>query len=86
MIPTSMRAVLLVGHGGYDKLEYVTDAPVPQPAADEVLVRVGASAINNTDINTRTVRLSQAARPGDTAASLHCRCEREPPARGCGPA
>ena len=49
-----MRAVVLRGHGGLDRLEYVTDAPVPIPDRDEVLVEVGACGMNNTDINTRT--------------------------------
>lgn len=49
-----MRAVVLTGHGGIDKLEYREDIPVPQPADDEVLVEVGACGMNNTDINTRT--------------------------------
>lgn len=48
-----MKAVLLTGHGGPEKLEYREDVPVPVPAADEVLIRVGAAAINNTDIWTR---------------------------------
>lgn len=52
-IPSTMAGVLLTGHGGLDKLEYREDLPVPTPAADEVLIRVGASAVNNTDINTR---------------------------------
>ena len=49
-----MRAVVLTGHGGLEQLEYVTDAPVPIPDRDEVLVEVGACGMNNTDINTRT--------------------------------
>jgi NADPH:quinone reductase-like Zn-dependent oxidoreductase len=53
-IPTFMPAVLLRGHGGFEQLEYRTDVPVPVPAADEVLLRIGAAAINNVDINTRT--------------------------------
>jgi NADPH:quinone reductase-like Zn-dependent oxidoreductase len=52
-IPTVMRAVLLIGHGGYDKLEILDDVPVPVPGPDDVLIRVGAAGINNTDINTR---------------------------------
>lgn len=50
---TTMRAVLLKGHGGYDQLEYREDVPVPSPNPDEVLVRVGAAAVNNTDVNMR---------------------------------
>ena len=49
-----MAAVLLTGHGGFDKLEYRGDVPVPQPKMGEVLIRVLAAGINNTDINTRT--------------------------------
>ena len=53
-LPDKMKAVLLTGHGGLDRLEYRSDVPRPQPAAGEVLIRVGASAVNNTDVNTRT--------------------------------
>jgi len=53
LLPTTMRAVLLRGHGGLEKLEYRDDVPVPRPGAGEVLVRIGAAAVNNTDINTR---------------------------------
>ena len=52
-IPTTMAAVLLTGYGGFDKLSYRTDVPVPAPGPDEVLIRVGAAGVNNTDINTR---------------------------------
>lgn len=51
---STMRAVVLTGHGGIDKLEYRTDVAVPMPAKHEVLVKVGACGMNNTDINTRT--------------------------------
>jgi NADPH:quinone reductase-like Zn-dependent oxidoreductase len=49
----TMAAVLLTGHGGFDKLSYRTDVPVPRPQNGEVLIQVGAAGINNTDINTR---------------------------------
>ncbi len=52
-IPATMAAVVLTGHGGYDKLEFRTDVPTPQPAQGEVLIQVGGAGINNTDINTR---------------------------------
>ncbi|KAF2828129.1 NAD(P)-binding protein, partial [Ophiobolus disseminans] len=52
-IPATMSGVVLTGHGGFEKLEYRDDLKVPQPAADEVLIRVAAAGINNTDINTR---------------------------------
>ncbi|WP_028468894.1 alcohol dehydrogenase family protein [Neptunomonas japonica] len=52
-IPDQMTGVVLTGHGGLEKLLYRTDLAVPTPDKGEVLIRVGASAVNNTDINTR---------------------------------
>lgn len=52
-IAANMRAVLLTGHGGYDKLSFRDDVPVPTPGPNEVLIRVAAAGVNNTDINTR---------------------------------
>lgn len=54
LIPRTMRAVILTGHGGLDKLEIQEAWPVPVPGDGEVLIRVRATALNNTDINTRT--------------------------------
>ena len=53
-IPEVMAGVVLTGHGGLDKLEYRNNLAVPKAGKGEVLIEVGASAINNTDINTRT--------------------------------
>ncbi|MEO9336169.1 alcohol dehydrogenase family protein [Mesorhizobium sp. SB112] len=52
-IPSTMAAVQLVGHGGPDKLVYRTDVPVPKPAPGEVLIRVTACGMNNTDVWVR---------------------------------
>ncbi len=52
-VPELMAAVQLVGHGGYDKLAYTERAPVPIAGPGEVLIKVLAAGINNTDINTR---------------------------------
>jgi NADPH:quinone reductase-like Zn-dependent oxidoreductase len=52
-LPNSMTGVLTTDHGGYDKLEFRHDLPVPQPGTLDVLIRVGAAAVNATDINTR---------------------------------
>ena len=49
----SMKGVLLNGHGGFDKLEYKENIPIPEIKDDEVLIKVHAAGINNTDINTR---------------------------------
>lgn len=60
MPPTRMRAMLLTGHGDVTALEYRTDVPIPDPGPGEVLVRVRAAAVNNTDINLRTGWYSKA--------------------------
>ncbi len=52
-IPPTMRAVLLTKHGDLDALVLDEAWPTPEPGAGEVLLRVDACAINNTDINTR---------------------------------
>ena len=53
-IPEKMRAFVLHGHGDFDKLQLHDDWPVPAPSIDQVLIRVKACGLNNTDINTRT--------------------------------
>ena len=52
-IPDYMNAVILTGHGGLDKLEYVDNFPVPQPIPGEVLIEVHACGMNNTDVWVR---------------------------------
>jgi NADPH:quinone reductase-like Zn-dependent oxidoreductase len=61
-----MSAVLLKGHGGFEQLEFRNDVAVPVPRAAEVLIRVGAAGINNTDINTRTGWYSRIVTEGTT--------------------
>jgi NADPH:quinone reductase-like Zn-dependent oxidoreductase len=48
-----MKGVVLTGHGGLDKLEYRENLSIPTPANNEVLIKVHAAGMNNTDINTR---------------------------------
>lgn len=64
-----MKAVLLKGHGGFEQLEYREDVPVPVLRAGEVLIRVAAAGVNNTDINTRTAWYSRSVTEGTTAES-----------------
>ena len=54
-----MTAILLTGHGGLDKLVMRDDVDIPNPGKDEVLIKVAAAGINNTDINTRTAWYSK---------------------------
>jgi len=53
MVPKLMSGVYLTRHGGPEALEWREDIPVPRPGPGEVLVRVLAASVNNTDINTR---------------------------------
>lgn len=66
VIPDKMKAVVLTGHGGLDKLEYKEDVPVPVPGVNEVLIKIGACGMNNTDINTRTAWYSKTVTDGTT--------------------
>lgn len=58
-----MRAVYLTGHGGTDKLDIRDDAPAPTTATNEVLVKVAAAGMNNTDINTRIACIQKVMLP-----------------------
>lgn len=60
-IPATMRAMVLTGHGDLDKYHWHEDWPTPQPAAGEVLVKVAACGLNNTDVNTRSGWYSSAS-------------------------
>ncbi|WP_226876737.1 alcohol dehydrogenase family protein [Microbulbifer hainanensis] len=48
----TMKTIVTTGNGGYEKLDY-RDVPIPTPAAGEVLLKVLAAGVNNTEINTR---------------------------------
>jgi len=51
-MPSQMKAMVTMGHGGYEQLVY-RDVPIPALREGEVLLRVLAAGINNTDINSR---------------------------------
>jgi NADPH:quinone reductase-like Zn-dependent oxidoreductase len=65
-----VRAALLTGHGGLDQLVVRDDVPVPVPARAEVLVRIGAAAVNNTDINMRIGWYSKSVSSATDASAL----------------
>jgi len=50
--PATMKAVVTTGNGGFDRLAWC-DVPVPTIGPGEVLLRVLAAGVNNTEINTR---------------------------------
>jgi NADPH:quinone reductase-like Zn-dependent oxidoreductase len=51
-IPEEMDAIVTTGTGGYEKLQFQRVA-VPAPGPGEVLLKVLAAGVNNTEINTR---------------------------------
>ena len=67
-IRETMRGVVLTGHGGLEKLELRDDLPVPAPGRGEVLVRIAAAAVNNTDVNTRVAWYSKNQGADDDAS------------------
>ncbi|WP_224814328.1 alcohol dehydrogenase family protein [Hasllibacter sp. MH4015] len=68
-LPDTMRAMVLTRHGDLDAYAWVEDWPRPEPAAGEVLVKVGATGLNNTDINTRTGWYSKSVSEATTGAA-----------------
>lgn len=53
-LPKTMTAMVTMGHGDLDQMVLHKDWPRPDPAPGEVLIRVGACGLNNTDVNTRS--------------------------------
>ena len=53
-IPETMQAMVLEGHGGLEQLVFHENWPTPQPGDNDVLLKVAACGLNNTDVNTRT--------------------------------
>ena len=83
-IPETMNAIVLTGHGDMDKLEYRTDYPVPQAGGNDVLIRVGACGMNNTDVNTRSGWYSKAVSEA-TTGSAYDEVDAEDPSWGGSP-
>ncbi|MEM7214533.1 MAG: alcohol dehydrogenase family protein [Pseudomonadota bacterium] len=77
-IPSTMRAIVLTGHGDLDVLEYHENWPVPQPATGEVLVNVHACGLNNTDVNTRTGWYSKSVSEATTGGAYEEVDEEDP--------
>ncbi|RST85953.1 alcohol dehydrogenase [Aquibium carbonis] len=64
-----MMAVVTTGTGGYDRLEPKL-VPIPMPGPGEVLLRVLAAGINNTDINTRLGWYAGSVKDGTDATAV----------------
>ena len=50
-IPATMRALQQTSHNGPQDMRLVSDAPVPNPGAGEVLLRVAAAGVNFADLS-----------------------------------
>ena len=83
-IPTTMHAMVLTGHGGLECLELHENWPVPKPAAAEVLIRVAACGLNNTDVNTRSGWYSKAVTDATTGGA-YAKIDAEDPSWGGAP-
>ena len=63
-----MKAVVTTGNGGFDRLVW-RDVPVPDLGPSEVLLRVLAAGVNNTEINTRLGWYSSSVTAATNAAA-----------------
>ncbi len=67
MLPATMQAVQLTGHGGLEMLAHRTDVPRPDPGDCEVLVEVSACGMNNTDVWVREGAYGTETDPGSVS-------------------
>jgi len=67
MTKQTMSGIVLTGHGGPEVLEWRDDLPMPTPTPRDVIVRVRAAGVNNTDINTRLAWYSKGDGDADDA-------------------
>ena len=78
IIPEKMNAFVLMRHGGLDALEYKTDWPTPEPKGVEVLIKVAACGLNNTDVNTRSGWYSKTIDKATTGEAYEAVDEEDP--------
>ena len=45
----NMQGIYLTGHGGFDKIQYTEDIPIPKLKSNEVLIKIHAAGVNNRD-------------------------------------
>ena len=72
-IPKQMFAIVTTGNGGFDKLSHKI-VNTPEINKNEVLVKVLAAGINNTEINTRIGWYSSSVQSG--TETLHKNIEK----------
>lgn len=77
-LPKTMRAMVTMGHGGLEQMQLHRDWPRPEPKPGEVLIRVGACGLNNTDVNTRSGWYSKAVTDATTGGAFDTVNEDDP--------
>jgi len=77
-LPTTMNAFVLHKHGDMDAMSFHTDWPMPEVGADDVLIKVGACGLNNTDVNTRSGWYSKAVSAATTGDGFEDVGEEDP--------
>ena len=70
VLPNTMHAMVTMGHGDLDQMVWHEDWPRPDPAPGDVLLKVLACGLNNTDVNTRSGWYSKTVQSGTTGAAL----------------
>lgn len=78
MTPKTMQAMVLTGHGDLDMYHWHLDWPVPKPGPKQVLIRVAACGLNNTDVNTRTGWYSKSVSTATTGGAYAEMAEDDP--------
>lgn len=74
----TMKAVVTMGHGGLEQLVLHDAWPRPTPAPGEVLIKVEACGLNNTDVNTRSGWYSKAVTEATTGDGFETVNEDDP--------
>ena len=77
-LPATMKAMVTMGHGDLNQMVLHTDWPRPEPASNEVLIKVGACGLNNTDVNTRSGWYSKTVTDATTGGAFEVLGEDDP--------
>lgn len=75
---STMRAMVTMGHGDMDQMVLFEAWPKPVPAPNEVLIRVKACGLNNTDVNTRSGWYSKAVTQATLGGAYDTVSEEDP--------
>ncbi|WP_254451535.1 alcohol dehydrogenase family protein [Ruegeria sp. HKCCA5763] len=77
-LPETMKAMVTMGHGGLEQMVLHENWPRPEPATGEVLIKVGACGLNNTDVNTRSGWYSKTVTDATTGGAFEEVGEEDP--------